>query len=73
MPDQTQALRLPYPLEDERPDVPSDMKALAEAVDAALTQHFAGTGPPPSVGDTLPDGTHVAVLRHGDVYYLYKN
>jgi len=72
MPDVTSTHHIPYPMEDERPDVPADMQALAERVDEVLTQRFAGTGGPPKVGDTLPDGTSVAVLRHGDVYYQYK-
>lgn len=71
MPDQTVVHHIPYPMEGERPDVPADLQALAEKVDEILPQRFVGTGGPPQVGDTLDDGTHVAVLRDGDIYYQY--
>ena len=71
MPDMTSKFDIPYPVEGDRPDVPQDMQALADRVDEVLKQHLSGTGGPPQVGDTLPDGTHVAALRHGDVYYQY--
>ena len=71
MPDHTSKFKIPYPLEDERPDVPEDLKEMALKVDEVLKQHLSGTGGPPNVGDTLPDGTTVGSLRHGDVYYQY--
>lgn len=71
MPDYTYVHDIPYPTEMERPDVPADMQSLANRVDEILNQRFTGTGAPPNVGDTLPDGTTVAVLRHKDVYYRY--
>lgn len=71
MPSTTSTHHIPYPSESERPDVPADLQAIAERVDEVLPQHLAGTSGPPSVGAVLPDGTHVAALRDGDVYYQY--
>jgi hypothetical protein len=73
MADTTTVHNIPYPEEGDRPDVPVDMKALADKIDTELPQFFSGTSAPPSVGDTLPDGTVVAVIRGGDLYFQYEN
>jgi hypothetical protein len=67
----TPNLALPYPELNDPVDVPGDIEKLAERVDDVLPRSLNGSGGPPSIGDTLPDGTTLADLRHGDIYYQH--
>jgi microcystin-dependent protein len=58
MPLYTKSYALPYPVPTDKADVPRDIKALAEKMDAMMHQLFPVGTILPYVGSTIPEGWH---------------
>jgi hypothetical protein len=64
----TSRLKLPYPIPNDSVDVPRDIQALANALDAQVGWQFTGTFAARPAANTMPDGARYFATDTGTTY-----